>query len=520
MLARTLPSAPWLLPSNRYERLGQLGSGSLTLEPTPVGALAETGLMLRGSSGSGAFTRKADDGVTEQRDHSPEQRVNATPAKRFFVAMLVKDIELVPAIVDLVDNSIDGAKRIRPDRSENRYEGLRVELQVEPERFVIKDNCGGIDAEKARSYAFRFGRPEEVEDPLGEIGQFGVGMKRALFKLGTKITVESTSTHSKFVLPIVVADWMEDTSPDWSFTFDSVEEGLEIPLEDTGTCIEISQLHPSIREDFAKGRFLGRLRAEIELRHVIPIQQGLAVVLNGELLKASLPSLLFSEEFQPIANERTIPVNGSEIDMRLYAGLAQVPDGADDDTSEAERFRDTSPAGWYLFCNERLLFAGDKSRLTGWGEAAAAYHPQYRQFRGYVFLEGEPRFMPWTTTKTAVDEDSAVFRAVQAHMFDALQKTQAVINRLKGERQQRAPEERSAVTAMQSARLVPLDDLPPSTRFRVPPPAPRAPSSIQWIRYSVEREDFDRVAAELGTDAPADVDRETFQFYLDTQVSD
>ena len=84
-----------------------------------------------------------------------------------------------------------------------------------------------------------------------------------------------------------------------------------------------------------------------------------------------------------------------------------------------------------MFCNDRLLLARDKSRLTGWGEAVAAYHPQFRQFRGYVFLTGEASDMPWTTTKTAVDEDSPVFRAIQTDMFDALQKAHTLMNRLK-----------------------------------------------------------------------------------------
>lgn len=36
--------------------------------------------------------------------------VDAGAEKRFFIEMLTKDIELLPAIVDLVDNSVDGAR--------------------------------------------------------------------------------------------------------------------------------------------------------------------------------------------------------------------------------------------------------------------------------------------------------------------------------------------------------------------------------------------------------------------------
>ena len=73
---------------------------------------------------------------------------------------------------------------------------------------------------------------------------------------------------------------------------------------------------------------------------------------------------------------------------------------------------------------------------------------------------------------------------------------------------------------MEAARPVALEELPASNRIEVPPQLPRRPSTLQWIRYSVERDDFDRVAEDLGVDAPADVGRETFRFYLGTQLAD
>ena len=38
-------------------------------------------------------------------------QINAMPTKRFFVDMFVRDIPLEQAVLDLVDNCIDGAKR-------------------------------------------------------------------------------------------------------------------------------------------------------------------------------------------------------------------------------------------------------------------------------------------------------------------------------------------------------------------------------------------------------------------------
>jgi len=37
------------------------------------------------------------------------------PTKDLFISMLVKDLSLEDAIHDLIDNSVDGAKRLTPD---------------------------------------------------------------------------------------------------------------------------------------------------------------------------------------------------------------------------------------------------------------------------------------------------------------------------------------------------------------------------------------------------------------------
>ena len=157
------------------------------------------------------------------------KRVDATPARRFFVSMLIRDIELIPAIIDLVDNSADGAKRMRKKAKDDRYTGLFVNVEVSPDRFVIEDNCGGMDVKLAREYAFKFGRAEDAKGPIGEVGQFGIGMKRALFKMGEKFTVASAAPKSRFTLPVKVPEWTAEKTPDWSFRFKEVEEGIKVP---------------------------------------------------------------------------------------------------------------------------------------------------------------------------------------------------------------------------------------------------------------------------------------------------
>jgi hypothetical protein len=454
------------------------------------------------------------------------KRVDATPEKRFFISMLVKDIELIPAILDLVDNSVDGAKRLRPKRkTDGRFNGLSVSLTLSSDLFQIEDNCGGIDVDHARQYAFRFGRPKGIHGPGGEVGQFGVGMKRALFKLGSAFWVESTSADSSFVLPVDVDEWAEDHSRDWAFEFEDVDEATEHTENECGTTIEVTKLHRGVAADLGNDRFLSRLRSALELRHQEALQQGIELTLNGATLKPIIPVLRSSDDFRPIHIEEDIEVEGGSVHMSLYAGVeARDRTSEDEDDSDGESFRQPSRAGWYLFCNDRLLLAADQTPLTGWGTAAAAYHPQYRLFRGYVYLMADDSsLLPWNTTKTGVDEDSEVFRQVQRHMFDALRMVQAVLNRAKKERQDREPDDRPVLIAMNSSPVVRIREVPESDDFVVPkdPPRPgRAASTTKRITYSTDLSDFRRVAAELGTNSGADVGRLTFKYFLDHEVPD
>jgi hypothetical protein len=139
-------------------------------------------------------------------------QADANPTKEFFVSVLGKDISLIAAIIDLVDNCVDGARRTRPAASDS-FDGLWIEIETDATRFSIKDNCGGISVDTAKTYAFRFGHPTTIALPDYATGQFGVGMKRALFKLGNHFTIESYTQSSAFSMDVPVDIWVKETGP-------------------------------------------------------------------------------------------------------------------------------------------------------------------------------------------------------------------------------------------------------------------------------------------------------------------
>ncbi|MBV6440604.1 MAG: hypothetical protein EPGJADBJ_02276 [Saprospiraceae bacterium] len=166
-----------------------------------------------------------------------EGKVNANPTKEFFIDMLTRDIRLEHAIIDLTDNSIDGALIKRPTED---FSDLWIRLEVSPDQFKISDNCGGFSLETACEYAFRFGRPKGRKDVDHSVGRFGVGMKRALFKIGEYFKVESKCGKDHFTVEVDVNEWSTD-EVNWDFDYRGGGEFLNGKDED-GTVIVVTMV--------------------------------------------------------------------------------------------------------------------------------------------------------------------------------------------------------------------------------------------------------------------------------------
>ena len=146
----------------------------------------------------------------------------AHPTKAFFVNMLTRDITLADCILDLIDNSVDAAwsqSGASPTAlgTGGELADFEIEIEFSKEGFTIRDNCGGISLDTAAEYAFTFGRDNlEVADGY-TVGVYGIGMKRAVFKLGNVVEIRSTTDEESFAVPINVSQWLANPEPAWDF---------------------------------------------------------------------------------------------------------------------------------------------------------------------------------------------------------------------------------------------------------------------------------------------------------------
>jgi hypothetical protein len=443
------------------------------------------------------------------------KRVKASPTKEFFIYMVTRDIPLTRAVLDLVDNSVDGARRLHQN---GRFDDLWVRVELDRNRFKIADNCGGIPVEVARNYAFRFGRPKEAPPTPGSVGQFGVGMKRTFFKLGRHFTVFSATASSRFDIDQDVERWKTadetDGANEWHFEFRNVEEGLaQVPVEEIGTRIEIDRLYEPVADAFSLDSFLTRLKDEISLAHTLSMDKGLAITVNGIPLRYQ-PQLLFvSDTLKPAFVEKSYPREvldgqaGPPVTVKLFAGVSE---------------RSLHDGGWYIFCNGRMVMRADQTAATIWGESHGMrqYHPDVAYFRGYAYFDSDSAaLLPWTTTKTGVDVDSAIYKHVRQEMIEISKPVLTFLTNLAKERaavENGEGADRILERAIQTARAEPTQALQRIATFVAPQPRPMpAGPRMQRIQYIKPLDQVEKAKQLLKVQSFTAVGEKTFEYFME-----
>ena len=354
--------------------------------------------------------------------------INASPTKTFFVDMLTRDIDLKDAILDLLDNCIDGIQRtIRGQApSETPYAGFWANIEISENAFKIEDNCGGIPLEVARRYAFRMGKPKDIndDDDILTIGTYGIGMKRAIFKMGQSAQVLSQTEDDAFKVII---------EPDWLLSDDTWELPIEMtrnPLDRNGTVLEVMQLRDEVANQLAHVDFQSTLASEIEALYSYIISKGFEISVNNEPVKPRHLVLQW-EGLSKLKNKNTEAVapylyeaSEENVEIKLAVGFHRAQPSAEEiENAEAgKRSRKRDTAGWTIVCNDRVVVANDKTILTGWGEAGVPrYHPQYISISGIVeFKSTDARKLPITTTKRGIDSSSELYLHVKERMREGM----------------------------------------------------------------------------------------------------
>jgi hypothetical protein len=357
----------------------------------------------------------------------------AVPTKQFFVSMLTRDISLDDAILDLIDNCLDGALRLA-DGGEVEYGKHFVRIKVAKDQFSIEDNCGGIPRDVAIKYAFKMGRDaDDTRDADAEtIGMYGVGMKRALFKMGADAIVKTRHGDDTFEVHID-SEWLDDK--DWGELPIMVASNASEKLAKPGTTIVVKDLYPGVSKHFANAAFVNEVEIAISQHFTMFLQRGLKIELNGKAVKPVHVEVLVSKRKDgpaPYVYRKTIDGVLVSITVGLNTSRRYDADDDDDEDGDFSGQRESATSGWTVLCNDRAVIVGDKSRLTGWGDGLPLYHDQFIVITGIIeFRAKDAKKLPVTTTKRALDTSSNVWLESLVKMKEGMRVWISYTNRWK-----------------------------------------------------------------------------------------
>src|SRR5260370_25289841 len=90
--------------------------------------------------------------------------------------------------------------------------------------------------------------PDRPQDAPGTVGTYGIGMKRAIFKMGKQCSISTRNERDAYDVEID-PDWIE-TKGDWKLPV----VPSKAPFKQQGTMIVVGTLHPAIADRFSVDR--------------------------------------------------------------------------------------------------------------------------------------------------------------------------------------------------------------------------------------------------------------------------
>jgi hypothetical protein len=434
------------------------------------------------------------------------QSVNAQPTKRFFIDNFTRDLTLEDVVLDLIDNSIDSFIRLRkidlnPDSllgNDSPFiekDKAVINLIISPDRFVIEDMCGGIDIEYAKYEVFRFGRTNSSIS--SSLGIYGIGLKRAIFKIGRDIIIESRTIDNGFRVDIDVDEWISEDD-NWTFKLTPGEKATSI--YQAGTTITISRINPDISTRISDPTFLKRLKEFISISYSLFLSRYVNVKLNGYLIEPTKMPITGSEKISTAV--RTF--NYDNVHLELFTGLSDRKSGWN-----------TESAGWYIVCNGRVVVNADKTSLTGWGLFGPQYVSKYRAFLGLAFFFcADPAKLPWTTTKRGLNVESMVYQQARKEMAAISRPVFTFLNDMYTNEDFEEVEERKVVETLEPVQLKDLRSKP-NTMFTVSMEKSKK-SNYVTVQYKVDKSKIDKIKKRINKPnlSAGNVGLYTFDYFI------
>jgi hypothetical protein len=342
-------------------------------------------------------------------DRPSDIEVSFLPDPDYLISGLTSDVTTLECIYDLIDNSIDAARNVilKTNKLKDQfglpssYSGYTVELTLSPEAIKISDNCSGIDKAILATKTFTIGN--RSKHPYG-IGHYGVGLNRAIFKLGKKVNLITDNGEDKLLLKFSDEDVRKAIQK---------EIAIMASLRPTGgesiNVITIDDINAEVASDLSSNIWLKSATEEVRTRYGIFTKKGLRITINSIEVGTFGPSIRDPKFLEKQEREFR---SSKGVNVYIEAGLHQdyKIKGIDKDHSLAKSNLKnlTSEYGWYIVCNDRIILVADKTVTSGW---TTSWHNEYHGFLGWAYYVSEdPALLPWDSKKTGINTHNDAHR--------------------------------------------------------------------------------------------------------------
>ncbi|MGH8601451.1 MAG: ATP-binding protein [Gammaproteobacteria bacterium] len=323
----------------------------------------------------------------------------------YLIQGLTADVSTIECIYDLIDNSIDAArsKILSGPKPAPRdafglpasYKKFKIALDISTKAVSILDNCTGLEERTLSEKVFTIGK--KSKHAFG-IGHYGVGLNRAIFKLGSTVQLETDNGKHAFALK-----FSEDDVRSAVENKTTIQAQRQPASKSNYYRLEIGGIKSDVLSDLGSDAWLGLLRDQIRIRYARFCKKGLLITVNGKETGEFGPKIR-NPDFLEKRTKNLMSQNG--VSIYLEAGLHENYRIAkkDDDYGQFKSIiKNLTPEyGWYIVCNDRIILVADKTKTTGW--TTTAWHNEYHGFLGWAYYVSEdPSLLPWDTKKTGIN---------------------------------------------------------------------------------------------------------------------
>ena len=436
---------------------------------------------------------------------------DASPEKRLFISLLTRDISLVAAFLDLIDNSVNAILEPYATRLETADDYLSIlddsniqpqadiKVNIENGSIVVSDTAPGISLSTARDHVFRFGRPDDTDHHTDRLSVYGLGLKRAFFKAGRCVKITSDHVEGGFELHLNVPEWARDTTMPWQF---ELTPRPRVEPTQCGTKIVISDLYAATNRRINDGLFLGQLTEKISATYSYFLSKFVRIYVND--------TAVVPVSIQIGSNTATDRLQVDSVTCTVTAGLGRP---------EGDKYRD-SGSGWFVFCNGRTVISADKTALTGWqNNGLPIFQPKHRPFLGTVyFVSKYSDRLPWDTTKSGINEDSAIWQQAKRLMVTVGRSVVSFLDSRYSDEGTEVVQSDLDQAAGDRVEVI-RGSLGTKRAFRRPQPPPRTTTRIQYDAKIKHVEMIGDYLSRPGMSG-SEVGRHTFSYFLRNEVGE